>query len=292
MLRNNKIDEYGNIVYSAINDLFKTCEQNALSQSDVLLCYQNGFLSWNGSPCIGLGEEGLDSLQGYNAAIAVGLPHTTDDSDYFKKLNPLDFNGVSFFEKTLHEEMTRYLKMWENSYILRLLIQLSHLVNGKHYDWELNINEQIKKRGGKGNVIENDILTQFEKVPSFENVLKNAYCRKIRNGIAHSQCVVIQNGIIIKTPKNHNNNNFEGITFEEWEKIFLYSYIVVFGIREGLKTLSENCTKYVTLTKTGVPILVPNQHRTSWYYSKTYPYIYPHKPEPIWRFTKPNWAID
>ena len=203
MLRNIKIDEYGNIVFAAINDLFKACEENALSKSDVLLCLQNGFRFGNATPCIGIGEEGLDSLQGFNSAFACGLPHTTDNIDYFKNLNSLNFNGVSDFEKTLHDEMTRYLNIWENSYILRLLIQLSHLVKGEHYDWDLSINKLIKKRGGiKSNVIETDILKQFAIVPTFELVLKSAYNRDIRNGIAHSQCVVVQHGIILKTPKN------------------------------------------------------------------------------------------
>lgn len=199
MFRNKKIDEYGNIVFAAVNDLFKVCEQNALSKTDLLLCFQNGFRSRDATPCIGIGEEGLDSLQGFNSAFACGLPHTTDDMDYFKKLNPLDFNGVSEFERILHEEMIRYLNVWENPYILRLLIQLSHLANGEHYDWDLSINELIKKRGGvKSNVIETDILKHFSLAPTFELVLKSAYNRNLRNGIAHSQCVVVQHGIILQ----------------------------------------------------------------------------------------------
>lgn len=293
MFRNKKIDEYGNIVFAAVNDLFKVCEQNALSKTDLLLCFQNGFRSWDATPCIGIGEEGLDSLQGFNSAFACGLPHTTDDMDYFKKLNPLDFNGVSEFERILHEEMIRYLNVWENPYILRLLIQLSHLANGEHYDWDLSINELIKKRGGvKSNVIETDILKHFSLAPTFELVLKSAYNRNLRNGIAHSQCVVVQHGIILKTPKNYNCHKLEGVTFEEWEKLFLYSYLLVVGVRKILKDMSDMYTQYLVRKKCGIPILIPNNDGTSWYYNKTYPYNYPNKPEAIWRFTKPDWAVD
>lgn len=293
MFRNKKIDEYGCIVFAAVNDLFKVCEQNALSKTDLLLCFQNGFRSWDTTPCIGIGEEGLDSLQGFNSAFACGLPHTTDDMDYFKKMNPLDFNGISEFERILHEEMLRYLNMWENSYILRLLIQLSHLANGEHYDWNLSINELIKKRGGvKSNVIETDILKQFSLVPTFELVLKSAYNRDLRNGIAHSQCVVVQHGIIFKTPKNYDRHKLEGVTFEEWEKLFLYSYLLVVGIRKVLKDLSDMYTQHLIRQKCGIPILVPNRDGTFWNYNNTYPYTYPNKPEAIWRFIKPDWAVD
>lgn len=293
MFRNNKIDEYGNMVFAAINDLFKACDQNSMYKSDVLLCFQNGFRSWDGAPSIGVGEEGLNSFQCFNSAFGSGLPDTTDDVNYFQNLNSLHFNGMSNFEKTLKNETTRYIDMWENMYLLRLLIQLSHLVNGEHYDWDLNVYESIKKRGNvKSNVIEHDILNKFANIPTFESILKVAYNRDVRNAIAHSQWVLCQYGMNIRTPKNYDNPYSLIVTFEEWEKIFLYTYFLFHGIWKGLNDLSDNCTNYVTQTKCGVPIFIPNNDQTVWFECKTYSYTYLNKPGCIWRFTKPEWAID
>lgn len=292
MLRKEMIDKYGELVYAAVNDMFDACNHNRLADADVLLCSLNGFRSWDNHLCIGLGEEGQNSIQGFNSALACGLPNITDDINYFDALRKQNFNGISDFENTLHQEMSRYLAIWENTHIIRILIQLSHIVNGEHYDWNLNVGKQMKLRGQKSNVIEVEILKAFVKVQTFEDVLNIAYNREIRNGIAHSQCVLCQYGIVLMDPRKSDNPNPPGVTFEDWERIFLYSYFLVKAIYENLHILSDKSARLSIMHKMGIPIMVPNLDDTEWSECKVYPYFYPQVPDPIWRFTKPSWAID
>lgn len=291
MIRTSKLDEYGNVICSAVNDLFRKCEEKQASNTDLLVCYQNGFKSWDNSPAIGLGIEGLDSIQGLNQVFGSGIGECTNRDDYFKTLKPSFYDGMSSFEKSLMDEMNRYLVLWENSYFLRLLIQLGHLVNGEHYDWDLNIKKQIKKRGNiKSNVIEEDILKRFKIVPSFDSVLQTAYHRDIRNGVAHSQCVIVQGGIMIKDLKSNDDHNIKGLSFEQWEKVWVYSYVLGITIKQGLKSLSDEYTSLLQKNRCGVRIMIPTKDG-GWDYGITYPYTYPNRPEPIWRFSKPDWAL-
>ena len=140
MVRESKIDEYGQQAVDAMNELLIMCKQNMLHSGDLLVCQQNGSMFAN-KPMIGPGEEGNEFIPRLNTITGKGIGEVTKYNDYFNKNGNDFFDGTSEFELSITKEMKKYQDIWENSYFLRLLIQMMHLLNGEHYDWKLNIKE-------------------------------------------------------------------------------------------------------------------------------------------------------
>ena len=68
MIRLVKLNEYGKSAVDSVNYLFKECGKNQIFKSDILLCEQNGFF-FDNHPTIGPGDEGFNSVQGFNQAL-------------------------------------------------------------------------------------------------------------------------------------------------------------------------------------------------------------------------------
>ena len=65
--------------------------------------------------------------------------------------------------------MHRYQLIWENGYFLKILKEISHILNGENYDWELDIDSKTKNT--RSNYIKDAIITKFSKAPNFQNLL-------------------------------------------------------------------------------------------------------------------------
>lgn len=245
-----------------------------LHSGDLLVCQQNGSMFAN-KPMIGPGEEGNEFIPRLNTITGKGIGEVTKDNDYFNKYGNDYFDGTSEFELSITREMKKYQDIWENSYFLRLLTQMMHLLNGEHYDWMLNI------KGNKGNLIENLIIKKCDKAPLFHEAISYAYNRKVRNAIAHSQYQLVQGGIVL--------NNIEakdgiqtGLSFVQWEKMYILSYCLVIYTKQCLKLAA---TAYFELSKMmesgGIPIIIPAED-DKWNYA----YLYPNLSGDIWRFHK------
>lgn len=171
--------------------------------------------------------------------------------------------------------MKKYQDIWENSYFLRLLIQMMHLLNGEHYDWKLNI------KGNKGNLIENQIIKKCDKAPLFHEAISYAYNRKVRNAIAHSQYQLVQGGILLNNIEAKDGIQ-SGLTFAQWEKMYILSYCLVIYTKQCLKLAA---TAYFELSKMmdsgGIPIVIPAED-DKWNYA----YLYPNLSGDTWRFHK------
>lgn len=80
--------------------------------------------------------------------------------------------------------MHRYQLIWENGYFLKTLKEISHILNGENYDWELDIDS--KTRNTRSNYIKDAIIAKFSKVPNSQKLLNEAYNKNLRNAITHT----------------------------------------------------------------------------------------------------------
>lgn len=269
MIRETFSDKYNEEVRIVIRELFNICKQTMKHPGDLLVCQQNGFIGL-GAPSLGLGITGLNYMQQLNQIVYPGIGKTTNDNECFINSRSISFNGTTDFEQSIEEEMHRYQLIWENGYFLRTLKEISHLLNGENYDWELDIDS--KTRTTRSNYIKDAIITKFSKTPKFQNLLEEAYNKDLRNAIAHTQYRLIQGGIVLTSIKGDNHQPFYGITFEKWEEIYSKAWFLLRYIFSGLNDIME--LYYVPLAKEtisgGIPILIPNGKK----WSETYVYYF------------------
>lgn len=279
MLRKEFVDKYNDEMVGAFSELFDTARKKMFHPGDLLLCLQNGTM-FGKDTMIGLGEEGINSLQKINALFFNGIGKMTEDNDYFKKHGNEFFHGTSELELSIQAEMKAYKEIWENVYFLRVLTEVVRVVNGERYDWQLDM---YKLGNKKSNHIRDKIIKKLDVCPKFKEAMKTAYRRQIRNAESHSQYQIVQGGIWFDNYKKVNADEVQGIGFEEWEKIYSYSYLIFRGILDHLKNIVQQL--YIPATKItltgGIPILC-NYHNGTWGESC----IYPDKTGYIWRFQK------
>lgn len=273
MIRSNKIDEYGQQVVDAINELLNNCRNNMFHMGDLLLCHQNGFMIVD-QPNIGRGKDGTEYIPRWNTITCKGIGETTEDENFFINNSNQSFNGTSEFELSIINEMKKYQDIWENNFFLRLLTQLVHLLNGEHYDWMLQI------KGNKSNLIEHQIIKKCKNAPLFNKVISFAYNREVRNAIAHAQYEFVSGGIILNNVPPQDGL-ISGLLFEQWEKMYIYSYCLMLYIKKGLELTTSEYFKLTNLSlNKGIPILVPIREQWS------PAYLFPDKTGRIWRFNK------
>lgn len=281
MLRSKSISKYELEVRMGLQELFNLCRNNMLHTGDLLLCYQNGFISYNGHPCVGPGEEGLNCIPKINSIFSTGISEITDDDDYYIKYGDAFFNGISEFEKGIHREKSIYLNIWENAFFLRTFTQVINILNGGNYDWFLDISKLPPS--GKSKHIREQIIKRLNLSPKFEKIIQTAYVGQIRNAIAHTQYHCVQGGIWYDNYNSDKYATLQALSFEQWEQKFLYSYFIFVGIFQILKQINNEFYVPVS-TKTigkGIPINIPNG-KQGW--SETY--LYPNKEGNIWRFNR------
>lgn len=273
MVRESKVDEYGQQVVDAMNELLKMCKSNMFHSGDLLVCQQNGSM-FAGEPLIGPGEEGSEFVPRLNSITGKGIGESTKDDDYFTKNGNDYYDGTSEFELSITRELKKYQDIWENSYFLRLLTQMMHLLNGEHYDWSLNV------KGHKSNLIENQIIKKSNKATLFHDVISYAYNRQVRNAIAHSQYQLVSGGILLNNIEPKDGIQ-QGLSFEQWEKMFILSYCLVMYTKEGLRLATSAYFAYTKMIGGGIPIMIPAKDN-KWEYA----YLYPDSTGRIWRFNR------
>ena len=277
MLRKYFVDKYNDEMVEAFSELFNTARKRMFHSGDLLLCQQNGTM-FGKDTVVGLGEEGLNSLQQINALFYNGIGKMTEDKEYFKKHGNDFFHGTSELELSIQAEMKAYKEIWENVYFLRVLTEVVRVVNGERYDWQLDM---YKLGNNKSNHIRDKIIKKLDVCPKFKEAMETAYRRQIRNAEAHSQYQIIQGGIWFDNYKKVNADEVQGICFEEWEKIYCYSYLIFKGILDHLKSIVQQWYMPMTLSTPsgGIPILCYYSDGT-WGESC----IYPDNTGNTWRF--------
>lgn len=279
MLRDAFIDRYNHEMVEAFKELLNTCRLAMYHPGDLLLCQQNGNMHHEHT-CIGLGEEGLNSLQQINSLFYNGIGITTNTNDYFEKNGNQFFHGTSELELSIQQEMKVYQEIWENVYFLRILTQVVRVANGERYDWTLDM---YNLGTNKSNHVRDKIIEKLDVCPKFKKAMQIAYHSQIRNAIAHSQYHLIQGGIWFDNYKKERPGYVQAIGFVDWERIYIYSYFILRGLLHNLWEVVSQL--YLPATKEtvsgGIPVLC-------YYYEGKWgeTFVYPDETGKTWRFTK------
>ena len=233
------------IVKEAVEELFNNAEKNQTHPQDILLILANGFYNEDFSLefykktklspyVIGIGLIGFSEITQYKFYDWYRKSHIVMLSEFKKKLK--DNKNLAEFEKiSIHIEKNIYLKFWESDMILKKMLQLVNLANGKSYDWHLKIPVYARAReGSKQKIIRGKIRDDVKGIcPKFYNIIKDTYLPQIRNAIAHSQFYFSERGIgylnYSKDPKAHCL--IRSLSFEDWATYFhntilLYSELI------------------------------------------------------------------
>ena len=262
-----------------VEQLVNLAKKNALNPGDFLLCYANGGYAWDDtSPMVGYGEEGLDSLQKINEIMTMSID-TTDDDDYFKK------NGeqLTFMSNELNQSTSRelwhYVDIWENAYFLRIFAQLANLINHDHYDWRLSVYGETRK-GGRTTFIREHIVKRLVEYPTIHAFVKEAAVSQLRNAIAHAKYHIVPGGILLDNYNDDKYATLQGVTFEQWERIYIHSIALFRIILSFLRQYSQEYKKKIdALDMPGYPILIPS---VDGQWSEAF--IRPNEDATIWRF--------
>lgn len=126
-------------------------------------------------------------------------------------------------------EMMIYSHIWESNYFLKSLRRIAGVLANEGYLWNVDI-----KPVGKWNYINDNIIKSLKvSCPELANIVEIAYSSDIRNAFAHSLYVIdSQRREIHIRPKRKSI----AITFEEFQKKFLYSAILMNHMQNALET--------------------------------------------------------
>ena len=126
-------------------------------------------------------------------------------------------------------EMMIYSHIWESHYFLKSLRRIAGILANEGYLWNVDV-----KPVGKWNYINDNIIQPLKcSCPELANIVEIAYSSDIRNAFAHSLYVIdSQRQEIHIRPKR----NSRVITFEEFQKKFLYSAILMNHMQNALET--------------------------------------------------------
>ncbi|MFI3298023.1 MAG: hypothetical protein R3Y59_10450 [bacterium] len=279
MLRTSKITAYEIEVRESLQELYDKCKINMMHSGDLLLCEQNGFL-FNGKPCVGLGDEGINNIEKINTISYNGIGETTDDDNYFLNCSSNFHTGSNELSNTIRKEKSTYLDIWENTFYLSKLTQIANTLNGVAYDWNLDISHLPPS--GKSKHIREQIIQRLNLAPKIQSVIRSSYIGQIRNAIAHSQYNCIKGGIIYNNYNRNQYSKLQGLSFEQWEEKYIKTYIVFVGVFGLLKQVTTEY--YLPLTSStlghGIPIRVPDGNGA---FKETH--LLPSQDGSIWRFT-------
>ena len=279
MLRQSFIKKYETIIIEAYKELIKKCQFSMFHSGDLLLCQQNGNIL-HGHTCIGPGNEGINSYQQINFLIDHGLDFTTNDDEYFEKYGRLIYQDSSELPESVRSEMNSYQGMWENVYFLRTLAEVVRIANGERYDWTLDM---YKISTSKSNFIRDKIIRKLAVCPKFKEAIEIAYHSSTRNAVAHSQYHLIDKGIMFDNYNPNKPGDIQAIGFADWEKCYIYSYLIFRGLFSVLREVVNQL--YLPLTKKttsgGIPVLAYYEEGT---WDQTY--LYPDETGRVWRFHK------
>jgi len=278
MVRQSSIDKYEREVREGLQELFNLCRYNMVHSGDLLLCQQNGFI-FSDQACVGLGDEGLNSTQTINSISFKGIGGVTNDDNYFAVHGNTFLKGISDFEKEIQEQKNTYLNIWENGFFIRVFTQVVNVLNSCDYDWYLDISKLPPN--GKSKHLREQIIQRLDASPKFQQIVRNTYIGQIRNAIAHSQYHCVQGGIIYDNYKSDKYATLQGLSFDDWERIYCYSFFIFIGIFQTLRQIKDQLylpASKESLTK-GIPVKVPDKEN-GWYQTV----LFPNEKGDMWRF--------
>lgn len=125
-------------------------------------------------------------------------------------------------------EMMIYCHLWDSVYFLKSLYRLVAVLDGKGYQWNPDIPEN-----GKYNFIKEKIISPLQaKNIELGDLVAKAYDSNIRNAFAHSLYNVDVGSKKIYTRTRQGRRTY---TFDEFQKLFLYSVILMYKLKRCLE---------------------------------------------------------
>lgn len=230
MIFKDLIEDLGENVAAAVNELFDVAQANQTHPQDLLLVDQHGFQNERlaghrvaGRPRVSpymLGPDliGFAERTFYKFIDWYRKSHRVPDRAEFEKQLAGDPQQQIHEDLFLQIEQGIYLRFWESDLILKRLHQLSSLCVGEPYDWFLKIPGHPR-----GRIIREGIRDRLKGVcPAFYALVKENYKSQVRNAIAHSQYLIVGRQI---TFLNHSENPTDyaplrGMCFGEWYTMF------------------------------------------------------------------------
>ena len=159
----------------------------------------------------------------------------TREAFYLRYLNRnyrkdgFNYSGDSGIDD-LSIEMMIYTHLWDSSYFLKSIYRIAYALSGKGYAWNPKIPEN-----GKYKFITNEVIAPLvEKGYLLGEVLSKGYKSGIRNAFAHSLYTVdVDKREIYLRP---NSSPHFTLTFEEFQKCFLYSTLLMNRMQNSLES--------------------------------------------------------
>lgn len=132
-------------------------------------------------------------------------------------------------------EMMIYSHLWESSYFLKSLIRIASIISGKGYVWKINANSV------KWAYIHKQIIEPLkERGYALGAIVEKGYSSDIRNAFAHSLYNInIESRTITIRPKT----GVKIFSFEEFQKKFLYSVILMNKMQNALESKHDRACK-------------------------------------------------
>lgn len=141
--------------------------------------------------------------------------------------------GFSYFGDSgiddLSIEMMIYTHLWDSMYYLKSIYRIAYALSGNGYAWNPNIPENGKYKFMKDEVIAPLIANGYK----MGEVLNKGYKSSIRNAFAHSLYTVDKEKRTISL--RPTSSPYETLTFEEFQKCFLYSTILMNRLLNSLE---------------------------------------------------------
>lgn len=117
-------------------------------------------------------------------------------------------------------ELNFYLKLWEDSSLLSRLYNITEILEGRLYDWEIDITSESCTISRK-TFLEISFPNSFrKKVPKFLEIYNTIYSRQIRNAVAHSKYYISNNTIYLLNYNENDGHELKSMTVDKWEEIF------------------------------------------------------------------------
>ena len=127
-------------------------------------------------------------------------------------------------------EMMIYTHLWDSMYFLKSIYRIAQALSGHGYAW----NPQIPENG-KYNFMKNKVIAPLvDNGYMLGEILQKGYKSSIRNAFAHSLYTVDKEKHEISL--RPASSSHEILTFEEFQRCFLYSTILMNRLQNSLET--------------------------------------------------------
>lgn len=134
-------------------------------------------------------------------------------------------------------EMMIYTHLWDSMYFLKSIYRIANALSGNGYAWNPKIPEKRKFEFMKNKVI----APLIEKGYKIGEILNKGYKSSIRNAFAHSLYTVDKEKRTISL--RPTTSPHETLSFEEFQKCFLYSTILMNRLHNSLEANHMDAAK-------------------------------------------------